>query len=97
MALLRKVLSSLEEVKEVQQIHGRMLQAVLKGQPHTEARLPEGACFPLASEEQFEAMELKLADSAFADGVVSVYGMLIGGAGSRRRPPAEEASRGGQQ
>lgn len=54
-----------------------MLQAILRGRPQPDAKLPQGACFPLSTEEQFLPMEEKLSDSAFADGVVSANTKLV--------------------
>ena len=68
------MLASLEEVKETQRVQGRMLQEIIRhqtGQVVRDGRLPEGATFPLNSYEEFSGMEARLADQAFADGVVS--------------------------
>ena len=67
------MLASLEEVKETQRVQGRMLQEIIRhqtGQVVRDGRLPEGATFPLNSYE-FSGMEARLADQAFAEGVVS--------------------------
>ena len=67
---------ALEEVRQNQDIHGRVLQNILRGQagqtPNA-GRLPAGATFPLKDIEEFKAMEAKLTDEAFVDGIVSIF------------------------
>ncbi|XP_063356624.1 uncharacterized protein LOC134646697 [Pelmatolapia mariae] len=61
-----RVLTLLEDIKDTQRVHSRMLQSLLK-QPDgpVDAVLPEGAVFPLRTVADVEALEQKLADPVF--------------------------------
>ena len=61
-----------EEVKHTQKIHSKMLNALLK-QKHAVSvpELPDGAEFPLKTEEEVQAMNEKLCDAEFKTAVVS--------------------------
>lgn len=67
-----RVLTLLEDIKETQKVHSRMLQSLLKQHdgPAT-ALLPEGAVFPLRTVADVEALEQKLADTVFLKEVVN--------------------------
>ncbi|KAA0702512.1 hypothetical protein E1301_Tti021314 [Triplophysa tibetana] len=58
-----RLLTILEEIKETQRVHGRMIQALLTQRDGTTvATLPEDIIFPLKTVSDVDAMEQKLAD-----------------------------------
>lgn len=66
----------IEDLKETQRVQGGMLQTLIRqNKVDSNVSLPQGATatFPLGTVEEFDAMEQKLADPAFASGLVSVY------------------------
>lgn len=61
----------LEEVKDTQRVHTRMLTNLLKQKEGVEVlTVPEGAVFPLNTVEDVEAMCAKLGDVEFNSAVV---------------------------
>ena len=72
--LLLKALKALEEVRETQRLHKKMLNALVKfgrGSNVTAGTLPEGTTFPLDTMTEFRRVEIKLQEPDFADRVVS--------------------------
>ncbi len=62
----------LEEVKDTQRVHTRMLNNLLKQKGGVQVlTVPEGAVFPLNTMEDVEAMCAKLGDAEFNSAVVS--------------------------
>lgn len=58
-----RLLSLLEEIKETQRVHGKMIQSLLTQRDgNTVAVLPQDILFPLKTVSDVEAMELKLTD-----------------------------------
>ncbi|XP_026035429.1 uncharacterized protein LOC113029036 isoform X3 [Astatotilapia calliptera] len=74
-----RVLTLLEDIKETQRIHSRMLQSLLKQRDGPVAAvLPEGAVFPLRTVADVEALEQKLIDPVFLKEVVAVVAEIGG-------------------
>ncbi|KAJ7991339.1 hypothetical protein DPEC_G00282680 [Dallia pectoralis] len=71
-AMFSKVLTILEEVKETQCVHGKMLNALLKKQDNSVVEVPEGVVFPLKTQANIEALEEKLGDLSLMSAIVSV-------------------------
>lgn len=71
--MLARILTVLEEIKETQRVHGRMMQTHLRQRdaPAVSA-LPEGTVFPLKTVSDVQNMEQKLADPTFLKEVVSM-------------------------
>lgn len=71
MALFARLLTVLEEIKETQRVHGRMIQSLLTQQDaRAVAALPEDIVFPLRTVSDITAMEQKLSDPTFQKQVV---------------------------
>lgn len=67
-----RVLTLLEDIKETQRIHSRMLQSLLTQRDGPVAAvLPEGAVFPIRTVADVAALEQKLADPVFLKEVVN--------------------------
>lgn len=65
------LLTVLEEIKETQRVHGRMIQSLLTQQDaRAVAALPEDIVFPLRTVSDVTAMEQKLSDPTFQKQVV---------------------------
>lgn len=66
-----RILSLLEEIKETQRVHGKMIQSLLTQRDgNTVAVIPQDILFPLKTVSDVEAMELKLADPTILKEVV---------------------------
>ncbi|XP_038126614.1 uncharacterized protein LOC119773626 [Cyprinodon tularosa] len=74
-----RVLTLLEDIKDTQRVHSRMLQSLLKQRDGPVAAvLPEGARFPLQTVQDVEALEQKLLDPVFLKEVVAVVAEIGG-------------------
>ncbi|CAI5649423.1 unnamed protein product [Oreochromis niloticus] len=63
-AMFSKVLAILEEVKETQLVHSKMLNALLKQKNGSVTAVPEGVVLPLKTQDDVEALNGKLEDSS---------------------------------
>jgi hypothetical protein len=72
--MMRRLIGILEDVRETQRVHSSMLQNLMRQGVRTDdpVALPEGVSFPLKSIEEFQEMELRLADPTFLNGIVSI-------------------------
>lgn len=71
--MLARILTLLEEIKETQRLHGRMIQTLLQQRDAPVfSALPEGTVFPLKTVSDVQNMEQKLADPTFLKEVVSM-------------------------
>jgi len=75
-AMFTKILTILEEVKETQSVHGKMLNALLKKQDGSMVEVPEGVILPLKTQADLEALDQKLGDRSVMSAVVSLYYLL---------------------
>ncbi|XP_026043083.1 uncharacterized protein LOC113033477 isoform X1 [Astatotilapia calliptera] len=74
-----RVLTLLEDIKDTQRVHSRMLQSLLTQRDGPVAAvLPEGAVFPIRTVADVAALEQKLADPVFLKEVVSVVAEIRG-------------------
>lgn len=74
-----RVLTLLEDIKDTQRVHSRMLQSLLKqNDGPVAAVLPAGAVFPLQTVADVEALEQKLSDPVFLKEVVTVVAEIGG-------------------
>ncbi|KAL0148851.1 hypothetical protein M9458_055860, partial [Cirrhinus mrigala] len=68
-AMFTKLLTILEEVKETQQVHSKMLNALLKKQDGSVVEVPEGVVLPLKTQSDLEALDQKLGDRSVMSAV----------------------------
>ncbi|XP_048023088.1 glutamate--tRNA ligase-like [Megalobrama amblycephala] len=71
-AMFTKLLTVLEEVKETQRVHGKMLNALLKKQDGSVLEVPEGVVLPLKTQADLEALDQKLGDRSVMSAVVTM-------------------------
>ncbi|XP_016099609.1 uncharacterized protein [Sinocyclocheilus grahami] len=71
-AMFTKLLTILEEVKETQRVHGKMLNALLKKQDGSVVEVPEGVALPLKTQSDLEALDQKLGDRSVMSAVVTM-------------------------
>ncbi len=76
-AMFTKLLTILEEVKETQHVHGKMLNVLLKKQDGSVVEVPEGVVLPLKTQADLEAFDQKLGDHTVMSAVVSSHLRLI--------------------
>lgn len=72
-AMFTKILTVLEEVKETQRVHGKMLNVLLKKQDGSMVEVPEGVVLPLKTQADLEALDQKLGDRSVMSAVVSLH------------------------
>lgn len=72
-AMFTKLLTVLEEVKETQRVHGKMLNALLKKQDGSVVEVPEGVVLPLKTQADLEALDQKLSDRSLMSDAVSLH------------------------
>ncbi|XP_041839519.1 uncharacterized protein LOC121638670 [Melanotaenia boesemani] len=71
-AMFSKLLTILEEVKETQRVHSKILNALLKKQEAPVMEVPEGVAFPLQTQADVEALDEKLKDRSLMSTVAAV-------------------------
>uniref|UniRef100_A0A9J8C6V3 DUF4806 domain-containing protein n=1 Tax=Cyprinus carpio carpio TaxID=630221 RepID=A0A9J8C6V3_CYPCA len=71
-AMFTKILTVLEEVKETQRVHGKMLNVLLKKQDGSMVEVPEGVVLPLKTQADLEALDQKLGDRSVMSAVVAM-------------------------
>ncbi|XP_059184758.1 uncharacterized protein si:dkey-187a12.4 [Centropristis striata] len=76
-AMFSKLLTMLEEIKETQKVHGKMLNVLLKKQDGSE-EVPDGVVFPLQTQVNVEALEEKLGDRSLMSAVVAIVADIGG-------------------
>ncbi|XP_051560604.1 uncharacterized protein LOC127444956 [Myxocyprinus asiaticus] len=72
------LLTLLEEIKETQRVHGKMIQSLLTQRDATTVAALPDVIFPLKTVSDVEAMERKLADPTFHKEVVAVVADIGG-------------------
>ncbi|KAL3975396.1 translocation protein SEC63 [Sarotherodon galilaeus] len=77
-AMFSKVLAILEEVKETQLVHSKMLNALLKQKNGSVTAVPEGVVLPLKTQDDVEALNGKLEDSSLMSAVVAMVADIGG-------------------
>ncbi|CAM4598839.1 unnamed protein product [Leuciscus chuanchicus] len=70
--MFTKLLTVLEEVKETQRVHRKMLNALLKKQDGSVLEVPEGVVLPLKTQADLEALDQKLGDRSLMSAVAMV-------------------------
>uniref|UniRef100_A0AAZ1XAF2 DUF4806 domain-containing protein n=2 Tax=Oreochromis aureus TaxID=47969 RepID=A0AAZ1XAF2_OREAU len=76
--MFSKVLAILEEVKETQLVHSKMLNALLKQKNGSVTEVPEGVVLPLKTQDDVEALNGKLEDSSLMSAVVAMVADIGG-------------------
>ncbi|XP_019201955.1 coiled-coil domain-containing protein 8-like [Oreochromis niloticus] len=76
--MFSKVLAILEEVKETQLVHSKMLNALLKQKNCSVTEVPEGVVLPLKTQDDVEALNGKLEDSSLMSAVVAMVADIGG-------------------
>ena len=71
--LMLRILTSIEELKETQRIHGSMLQSILRrmNEQHDQHKLPSDVALPLRSLKELRVFEEKAKEKIFCDAMVS--------------------------
>lgn len=71
--LMIRMLTMMEELKQTQQVHGSMLQLMLRQMDQREEMqtLPEGIDVQLTSMDDFDNFEIKVQDAAFQKAMVN--------------------------
>ncbi|KAL3971735.1 hypothetical protein ACER0C_025084 [Sarotherodon galilaeus] len=77
-AMFSKVLAILEEVKDTQLVHSKMLNALLKQKNGSVTEVPEGVVLPLKTQDDVEALNGKLEDSSLMSAVVAMVADIGG-------------------
>ncbi|KAL3999161.1 calcium-binding protein [Sarotherodon galilaeus] len=72
-AMFSKVLAIIEEVKETQLVHSKMLNGLLKQKNGSVTEVPEGLVLPLKTQDDVEALNGRLEDSSLMSAVVSFF------------------------
>lgn len=72
-AMFSKLLTIVEEIKETQKVHGKMLNVLLKKQDASVMEVPDGVIFPLQTQADVEALEEKLGGCSLMSAVVSFF------------------------
>lgn len=76
-AMFSKLLTIVEEIKETQKVHGKMLNVLLKKEDASVMEVPDGVVFPLQTQADVEALEEKLGDRSLMSAVVSYFVCLF--------------------
>ncbi|KAL3979015.1 nuclear receptor co-repressor 2 [Sarotherodon galilaeus] len=76
--MFSKVLAILEEVKDTQLVHSKMLNALLKQKNGSVTEVPEGVVLPLKTQDDVEALNGKLEDSSLMSAVVAMVADIGG-------------------
>ncbi|KAF7221222.1 uncharacterized protein [Nothobranchius furzeri] len=71
-SMFSKVLSILEEVKDTQRVHSRMLNALLQPKDGSAVEVSEGVDLPLNTQEEVEDLNARLEDRKFMTSVVAM-------------------------
>jgi hypothetical protein len=75
--LLVKILTGIENIKETQTIHGKILQRLLTQSQHSESTatmdMPEDLKFPLTTADEASALEARLQDQTTMKCLVSCW------------------------
>ncbi|XP_032365729.1 uncharacterized protein LOC116683328 isoform X1 [Etheostoma spectabile] len=77
-AMFSKLLTIVEEIKETQKVHGKMLNALLKKQDTSVMEVPDGVVFPLQTQADVEALEELLGDRSLMSAVVAMVADIGG-------------------
>ncbi|XP_034721853.1 uncharacterized protein LOC117940820 [Etheostoma cragini] len=77
-AMFSKLLTIVEEIKETQKVHGKMLNALLKKQDTSVMEVPDGVVFPLKTQADVEALEELLGDRSLMSAVVAMVADIGG-------------------
>ncbi|XP_034142802.1 coiled-coil domain-containing protein 8 homolog isoform X2 [Esox lucius] len=77
-AMVSKLLTIVEEIKETQKVHGKMLNVLLKKQDTSVMEVPDGVVFPLQTQEDVEVLEEQLGDRSLMSAVVAMVADIGG-------------------